>query len=111
MNPILNYSLQFIVGGGIIVAMSVLAKYFHPKYAALIYALPLQFTIAAIFIYLGTEQGTIQQLAKNSLFFIFGFIVFIISFYFLTKQFNFWTSLGISYLIFICITFIVLQFT
>ena len=111
MNPVLNYSLQFIIGGGIIVAMSVLAKYFNPKYAALIYALPLQFTIAAIFIYIGTEQGTIQNLAKNSLFYIFGFVIFIISFYFLTKQFNFWTSLGISYLIFICITVMVTQLT
>jgi uncharacterized membrane protein (GlpM family) len=111
MNPILNYSIQFVVGGGIIVVMSILAKNFHPKYAALIYALPIQFTIAAIFIYLGTKQGTIQQLAQNSLFYILGFVIFIISFYFLTKNYNFWTSLGISYLIFFCITLIILKFT
>lgn len=91
--------------------MSILAKYFHPKYAALIYSLPLQFTIAAIFIYLGTKQGTIQQLAQNSLFYIFGFIVFIISFYFLTKEFNFWTSIIISYIIFFIIVIIILKFT
>ena len=109
MNPILNYLIQFILGGGIIVGMSILAKYFHPKYAALLYALPIQFTLAAIFIYFGTKEGTIQQLAQNSLFYILGFVAFIIAFYFLTKHFNFWSSLGISYLLFIGITIAILK--
>jgi len=89
--------------------MSILARHFNAKYAALLYALPIQFTLAAIFIYLGTKDGTIQQLAHNSLFFILGFIVFIVVFYFLTKQLNFWLSLSLSYLIFIIVTLLILK--
>jgi len=110
MNPILNYSIQFVLGGSIIVGMNILAKYFHPKYAALLYALPIQFTLAAIFIYLGTKEGTIQQLAQNSIFYIIGFVVFIVAFYFLTKYLNFWPSLGISYALFMVITLLILKF-
>ena len=87
MNPILNYSIQFILGGGVIVGMSILAKHFHPKYAAILYALPIQFTLAAIFIYFGTEKGTIQQLAHNTIFYIIGLVGFIVAFYFLSKHF------------------------
>ena len=106
----LNYSIQFILGGGIIIGMNILAKYFHPKYAALLYALPIQFTLSAIFIYLGTKEGTVQQLAQNSLFYITGFVGFMIAFYFLIKHIDFWSSLGISYLLFIGITLIILKF-
>lgn len=110
MHPVLSYVIQFFVGGTIIVLMSILAKYAHPRYAALLYALPIQFTLAAIFIYLGTKEGTVQVLAQNSLLYILGFVGFIVAFYILTEYMNFWLSLGISYLLFIIITLLVLRF-
>ena len=111
MNPILNYAIQFILGGGIIVGMNILASHTHPKYAALLYALPIQFTLAAIFVYLGTNQGTIQQLTQSSIIYVFAMIGFIILFYYLTKQFSFWTSMGTAYLFFIIVVAIVLKVT
>lgn len=110
MNPLLNYSIQFVLGGGIIVGMSILAKYVDTKYAALLYALPIQFTLAAIFIYLGTKEGTVQKLAQNSIWYMLGFIAFVVAFYFLTKYLEFWPSLGIAYVILISITLMILKF-
>ena len=110
MNVIFNYIIQFVLGGGIIVGMNILAKNSHPKYASILYALPLQFTLAIVFIYLGTKEGTVAQLAYNSLFYTFGFVIFIIAFYFLIKLLNFWLSLGISYILFIVISLIIYKF-
>ena len=109
MNPILNYSIQFILGGLIVAGMSILAKYFHPKYAALLYAIPIQFTLAAIFIYYGTKAGTIQQLAHSSIFFVIGLAGFIFTFYLLTKYLNFWPSLAASYVLLAGIMFLILK--
>lgn len=111
MNPVLNYLIQFIIGGGIIVGMSILAKHAGPKYAALLYALPIQFTIAVVFIYFDANEGTVRQLAQDSLVFIVGFVGFIIAFYFLTRHFHFWSSLGMSYLLLIVTTSLILKFS
>lgn len=52
MNLFLYYVIQFMLGGGIIVGMSILATKLEAKFAAILYAMPIQFIIAAIFIYL-----------------------------------------------------------
>ena len=109
MNVLLNYLIQFVLGGGIIVLMSFLAKNFHPKYAALVYAIPIQFTLAAIFIYFGTNSGSIQELAKHSLYYTVAFVGFIVLFYLLMKHFSFWSSLGLSYVFFIAAILLILN--
>ncbi len=99
MSPTLNYIIQFFIGGGVIVGMSILAKYCSPKYAALLYGLPIQFTLATIFIYLGTDKGHIQDLAKSSIFYILLLAGFITLFAFLIRHLDFWPTMGISYLV------------
>lgn len=110
MNVIFNYIIQFVLGGGIIVGMDILAKNFNPKYASILYALPLQFTLAIIFIYLDSKEGTVAQLAYNSLFYTLGFVIFIVVFYLLIKYLSFWLSLGLSYSLFIIISLIIYRF-
>jgi len=79
--------------------MSVLAKYCGPKYSALLYAVPLQFTLAAIFIYLQNDLSTIRGLSFYTLFSLVIIFGFVLLFYFLVQHYNFWWSLGISYLL------------
>lgn len=109
MQQIWKYIIEFIFGGGIIVGMDILAKRFSPKYSALLYALPLQFTIAAIFIYTDSEKSTIQQLSIASIYLLISTVLFIVVFYFLTKKLDFWISLGIAYTILIIIGYILLK--
>lgn len=108
MKQIITYLIEFVLGGGIIVGMDILARKVHPKFSALLYALPLQFTLAAIFIYRGTNKSTIQSLSVFTILSLLTLILFISVFYFLTRKFEFWTSLGISYGMFIVIGAIIL---
>lgn len=100
MNTLISYLVQFILGGGIIVAMTYLAEHQGAKYAALLYAVPIQFTLAAGFIYLGTEKSTIQELSISSIYSLMILIVFIFVFYQLTKKCSFWLSLFLAYILF-----------
>ncbi len=111
MHAIILYVIQFFLGGSIIVGMTLLAKHAHPKYAAILYAIPVQFTLAAIFIYLGTKKGTIEQLTQHSLLYTLGFIGFIVAFYVLKKHMGFWSSLGLSHVFFLGIVLIILRLT
>ncbi len=109
MTPTLNYIIQFLIGGSVIVGMSILAKYCSPKYAALLYGLPIQFTLATIFIYLGTDKGNIQELAKSSVFYTLLLVGFIATFYVLIRNFEFWPTMGISYGILIVASIVLLK--
>ena len=50
MNQIMTYILQFVISGGVVVGMTALTRFVHPKFAALLYAIPLQFTLALLFL-------------------------------------------------------------
>ena len=106
----INYILQFIIGGGTIVGMSFLAKNFDPKYAAFLYALPIQYTIALIFIHINSEKKGISELIKHNLSYSFIFITFLLMLFFLLKHFNFWPSLIISYFFFAIFMITVVNF-
>jgi len=109
-NLIFLYIVQFIVSGGVVVGMSILASHANPKYAALLYAIPIQFILAAIFIYFGTKDGTVQNLVLHSLVYIIGLVVFMVAFYFMIRYTNFWLSLVVSLVIFTVISLIIFKF-
>lgn len=104
INTTLGYILEFIAGGTVIAGMSFLAREVKPEYAGLLYALPLQFSLAALFTYLGSGRLTVQQLTQESLTYVLGYVGFILSFYILINRFGFWVSLTTSSLILITIT-------
>jgi hypothetical protein len=110
INLIFLYIVQFIVSGGVVVGMSILASHANPKYAALLYAIPIQFILAAIFIYFGTKDGTVQNLVLHSLVYIIGLVVFMVAFYFMIRYTNFWLSLVVSLVIFTVISLIIFKF-
>jgi len=97
----MNYLLQFLLGGWIVVGMSYLATHIDPKYSAILYGIPIQFLLAIIFINVGAKEGLVLEVTKNSIIYTFILISFLILFYFLLKNFEFWKSIiiGLSYLI------------
>ena len=80
--------------------MTLSAKWYGGKAAALIYAIPVQFTIAAIFIYLDQSSETIRELSVGTLYSILILAGFVGLFCILTQFLNFWSSLTCSYLAF-----------
>jgi len=96
-----KYVIHFLIWWFVIVAMELAAVYLDVKYAAIVYALPIQFTLAAIFIYFDLWKSALVSLTKDSLIYIAAFVLFIILFYIFLKYLNFWQSMFLSYFIFI----------
>lgn len=94
------YLLRFILGGGVIVGMTWLAEHLHPKYAAYLYVVPVQLTIAVLFTYLGTSEKTVRDLLISTFASLGVLAAFSISFYLSMSRFSFWQSLGVSYGVF-----------
>jgi len=110
MNTFLYYFLQFFIGGGVIVGMTFLTKFVGPKAASLLYVLPAQFTIAVIFIFLGSSRKTVQDVATSTILSVILLVMFILVFTLLVKKLEFWPSLGIAYIIFFAVGFIYVKF-
>ena len=96
----LKYLLQFVIGGGVIVGMSVLSKHMGAKYAAALYAVPSQFTLGVIFIYLQSGKSNIQLLSGGAIYALVCTMLFVVIFKWLLSYANFWISLGTSYVLF-----------
>jgi uncharacterized membrane protein (GlpM family) len=85
--------LKFILGGGIIVGVTWLARYVDPKYGAILVAAPITTTIA--FVLTNYEAGPVitQQLVINAFYFAIPTVLFLVSLYFLMDKATFWVSL------------------
>lgn len=110
MSKVFLYWIEFVLGWTIIVWMHLISNYINPKYAGIFYALPVQFTIAAFFIYLWSDKKTIQDLSMWTLISLIALALFVIIFYLLTKKYNFYTSLWLSYLVFFIVGFILVKY-
>lgn len=110
MNTVLYYFLQFFLGGGVILGMTLLTKHVGPKAASLLYVLPTQFTIAIIFIFLGSSRKSVQDVASSTILSVALLVMFILVFSLLIKKLDFWPSLGIAYAIFFAVGFVYLKF-
>lgn len=93
MNPIFYYFLQFILGGASVVGITLIAKYIDPKYAGIVYALPVILIVATIFVYL--DQGLVvsQKILKSTFVYEFTLIYFIVAFWLLLSGVDFWRAL------------------
>ena len=98
MNTVLYYVLQFVIGGVMVVGITVLAKYFHPKYTGIVYALPAIIIVALIFIYLNQGLHTSRLTLKSTLIYEFTLIFFILTLYLLLYKINFWLALLIAFI-------------
>jgi len=85
---------KFILGGGIIVGVTVLAHDMDPKYGGILAAAPITTTLAFIFTYSEAGQATTQQLALAACIFAIPTLFFLLALYMLMNRFSFIPSLG-----------------
>ena len=93
--------LKFLVGGGMVVAVTWLSRFVDPKYGGILIAAPIVTTIAFIFTYLENGAQTTQQLALASFSFMIPTLLFVLVLLLLMYRFSFVPSLVVAYLIWI----------
>ena len=97
------YILQFIIGGGSVVGIGLIAKYIDPKYSGILYALPIISVVAMIFVYIDQGLATSQRTLKSILVYEFSIIYFLGAFYLLIQRVNFWWALSIAWITWACL--------
>jgi len=96
----MNYlytALKFIVGGGVIVGITLFAREVDPRYGGMLAAAPILTTLAFLFTYSETDIATTQQLVLSALYFAIPTLLFLVTLYFLLNRFPVLPSLGGAY--------------
>lgn len=99
----LYLALKFILGGSVILAVTLLAGKIHPKYGGLIAVAPIITVLSFIFIRYESGIQTTQQTVLFSIYYLIPTVIFLITLYFLLYKLNFISSLVVSYLLWICV--------
>jgi uncharacterized membrane protein (GlpM family) len=94
-------TFKFLVGGGMIVGITWLARYVDPKYGGILVAAPVITTIAFIFTYAESGALTTQQLVMASFSFLIPTVLFVLALFFLMYRISFVPSLIAAYVIWI----------
>jgi uncharacterized membrane protein (GlpM family) len=87
-------ALKFLIGGGLIVGITVLAQQVDPKYGGMLAAAPIMTTLACLFTYAEAGQTTTQQLAISAFWFAIPSLLFLLTLWFLLARYPFVPSLG-----------------
>jgi uncharacterized membrane protein (GlpM family) len=89
--------LKFIIGGSVIVGVTLLAEHVDPRYGGMLAAAPITTTLAFIFTYSEAGRETTQQLVISAFYFAIPSLMFLLAFWFLMNRFSFLMSLGGAY--------------
>jgi uncharacterized membrane protein (GlpM family) len=90
----LYLALKFIIGGSVIVGVTVLAEHVDPKYGGLLAAAPIITTLAILFTSTDVGQDIARQLAIDSFWFVIPTMLFLLTLYFLMGRYPLAPSLG-----------------
>ena len=85
--------LKFLVGGGIIVGVTLLAQQVDPKYGGILAAAPITTTLAFLFTYAESGQETTRDLVISAFWFALPSLVCIILLWYLMARYPFVPSL------------------
>jgi uncharacterized membrane protein (GlpM family) len=102
--------LKFVVGGSIIVGVTMLAEHADPRYGGILAAAPMITTLAFLFTYSEAGRQTTQQLVISTFWFVIPTMLFLLAFYFLLSRFSLLMTLGGAYGIWIGATLVMNQF-
>lgn len=72
-------ALKFLIGGGIIVGVTVIAQQIDPKYGGMLAAAPILTTLACLFTYSEAGQATVQQLVISAFWFAIPSLIFLLT--------------------------------
>jgi uncharacterized membrane protein (GlpM family) len=108
---ILYLILKFVIGGILILAITLLANYINPKYGGILAVAPIITTLSIIFVKYETNTKITQQLILSAIYYIIPTLGFLILMYFLITKINLIYSLIISYIFWIIIVIILHKLT
>jgi uncharacterized membrane protein (GlpM family) len=94
-------AFKFLVGGGMIVGVTWLARFVDPKYGGILVAAPIITTIAFIFTYAESGALTTQNLVLASFSFMIPTVLFVLALFLLMFRISFVMSLIGAYAIWI----------
>lgn len=86
--------LKFVVGGSVIVGVTLLAEHVDPRYGGMLAAAPIITTIAFLFTYSEAGRETTRQLVLGAFWFAIPSLVFLLALWFLSARYGFFPSLG-----------------
>jgi uncharacterized membrane protein (GlpM family) len=89
--------VKFVIGGGIIVGVTLLAQQVDPKYGGILAAAPITTTLAFLFLYNESGQEVTQQLVVSAFYFAIPTVLFLLVLYLLMNRFSFFPSLFGAY--------------
>jgi len=89
--------LKFIIGGSVIVGITLLAEQTDPKYGGMLAAAPIITTLAFLFTYSEAGRETTRQLVISAFWFAIPTILFLLVFWFLLDRYSVYVSLGGAY--------------
>lgn len=99
--------LKFIIGGSLILGITLLANHIHPKWGGILAVAPIITTLSIIFVKYETDLQTTQQLILSAIYFIIPTLIFLIIMYFLLNKINIVYSFLIAYVVWFIIVFII----
>lgn len=90
----LYLALKFVIGGGVIVGVTLLAEHASPKYGAILAAAPIITTLAILFVYSDGGQAVARELAIGAFWFAIPTLLFLVALYLLLDRYPLIQSFG-----------------
>ncbi len=87
-------ALKFLIGGGIVVGITILAQQVDPKYGGMLAAAPLLTTLACVLTYAEAGRVTTQQLVLSAFWFAIPSLLFLLTLWFLLAHYPLASSIG-----------------
>jgi uncharacterized membrane protein (GlpM family) len=86
--------LKFLIGGGVIVGVTLLAEQVNPKYGGILVAAPIITSLAILFTWSEAGQATSRQLVIGAFWFVIPTMLFLLVLYLLTARYPLLPSFG-----------------
>jgi uncharacterized membrane protein (GlpM family) len=99
--------LKFVIGGTVMVGVTLLAEQVDPRYGGLLAAAPIITTLAFFFTWSESGLQTTQQLVISAFWFMIPMLLFLLALYFMLSRFSFLVSIGGAYGIWIGVALVV----
>jgi len=90
----LYLALKFVIVGGVIVGVTLLAEHADPKYGAILVAAPIITTLSILFVYSEAGQAVARQLAIGAFWFAIPSLLFLLTLYVLLGRYPLVPSFG-----------------